>query len=208
MRSIRFLARTNVRENPLLSAKILRLMHISDTATATGEVAFSDNIEWHRIDDGWCARRFGGIDLFEFITGDNRISDFDMAIEFTLSWEKGYVNNPNDPGGETKYGISKRAYPHLDIKSLTLEQAKEIYRSDYWVVAGCHKMGRVEALVVFDVSVVSGVSHALELHRKTGGRPLLMLAEQLDFYAATKKFGTFGRGWVRRVSSLMRKVVE
>ena len=57
---------------------------------------------------------------------------FDKAFELVLRYEGGYVNDPDDPGGETKYGICKRQYPNLDIKNLTIEQAKEIYRRDYW----------------------------------------------------------------------------
>ena len=60
------------------------------------------------------------------------MSNFDRAFRFLIGEEGGYVNDPADPGGETKFGISKRAYPQLDIKSLTLDQAKAIYRRDYW----------------------------------------------------------------------------
>ena len=41
---------------------------------------------------------------------------FERAIDKTLAWEGGYVNDPKDPGGETKYGISKRAHPDVDTK--------------------------------------------------------------------------------------------
>lgn len=57
---------------------------------------------------------------------------FRRAVEVVLKHEGGYVNNPSDPGGETKYGISHRSYPNLDIKNLTKEQAIEIYRKDWW----------------------------------------------------------------------------
>lgn len=57
---------------------------------------------------------------------------FQKAISVVLAHEGGYVNNPNDPGGETRWGISKRSYPNLDIKNLTREQAIEIYRRDWW----------------------------------------------------------------------------
>lgn len=66
------------------------------------------------------------------------MSKFDIAVQFLVDKtdgfdaEGGYSNNPDDPGGETKYGISKRAHPELDIKNLTLEEAIDIYRSDYW----------------------------------------------------------------------------
>ena len=57
---------------------------------------------------------------------------FDEIIEHVLEKEGGYVNDPTDLGGETKYGITKRFYPDIDIKNLTKEQAKEIYKRDYW----------------------------------------------------------------------------
>ena len=58
--------------------------------------------------------------------------EFDDIIEKVLEHEGGYVDDPTDAGGETKYGISKRAYPNEDIKELTIERAKELYKRDYW----------------------------------------------------------------------------
>lgn len=57
---------------------------------------------------------------------------FDFAINKVLTWEGGYSNDPLDPGGETKFGISKRSYPRVDIKNLTRDQAIAIYRRDFW----------------------------------------------------------------------------
>jgi len=61
------------------------------------------------------------------------LHDFEEAVAAVLRDEGGYVNDPNDAGGETKYGISKRSYPSLDIADLTAEDAEEIYRRDWWV---------------------------------------------------------------------------
>lgn len=58
--------------------------------------------------------------------------NFNEAIEHVLKWEGGYVNHPSDPGGATKFGITKKRYPALDIKNLTLSKAKKIYKSDFW----------------------------------------------------------------------------
>ena len=60
------------------------------------------------------------------------MKNFNEIIEKVLEHEGGYVNDPKDLGGETKYGITKRFYPDIDIKNLTIEQAKEIYKKDYW----------------------------------------------------------------------------
>ena len=51
---------------------------------------------------------------------------FYEIIEGVIEKEGGYVNDPDDPGGETKYGISKKAFPKEDIKNLTIVRAKDI----------------------------------------------------------------------------------
>ena len=60
------------------------------------------------------------------------MSRFKNAIDVILAQEGGYVNDPDDPGGETQWGISKRSYPDINIKELSRAQAIEIYRRDYW----------------------------------------------------------------------------
>ena len=51
---------------------------------------------------------------------------FLLAIEEVLKNEGGYVNHPSDPGGATNFGITQRTYPRLNIRTLTVDQAKEI----------------------------------------------------------------------------------
>ena len=68
---------------------------------------------------------------------------FAKAIAFTLQREGGHVNDPDDPGGETNFGLSKRAYPYLDIAGLTLDQATHIYRRDYWDRPGLNRVAEV-----------------------------------------------------------------
>ena len=80
--------------------------------------------------------------------------EFTKAVEHLLKIEGGYVNDPNDAGGETKYGISKRQYPHLNIADLTHEAAIAIYFKDYWLAYSCHKLPTVLAIFLFD-SVVN-----------------------------------------------------
>lgn len=57
---------------------------------------------------------------------------FEKALAFTLQNEGELCSVEGDAGGLTKYGISKRSYPHLDIANLTKEKAAEIYRRDFW----------------------------------------------------------------------------
>ena len=88
---------------------------------------------------------------------------FDEIIEKVLEHEGGYVNDPTDLGGETKYGITKRFYPDVDIKNLTIKQAKEIYKNDYW------DKNRVESLpqelwhIFFDMCVNMGRRTAVKI---------------------------------------------
>lgn len=60
------------------------------------------------------------------------MSIFEIAAKWTMAAEGGYGNSSNDLGGETNFGISKRNYPHLDIKNLAVEKAILIYKSDFW----------------------------------------------------------------------------
>lgn len=123
--------------------------------------------------------------------------------------EGGYSADAQDPGGETKYGISKRAYPALDIRNLTLEQAKAIYKRDYWDRMGCDARKWGPALVLFDCAVNQGVAKATQLLGQvaTSSQPFIIAfqAERALHYASLPTFARFGRGWMRR---LLRTTVE
>ena len=87
--------------------------------------------------------------------------DFKTAVEKTLIFEGGYVDDPDDAGGETNFGISKRSYPDLDIKNLTVGQAKEIYYRDYWQPVRAESLRHQRlAESVFDFGVNSGKRRA------------------------------------------------
>lgn len=80
----------------------------------------------------------------------------DQALKWVILMEGGYVNDPDDYGGETKYGISKLHHPDVDIKNLTEEGAKEIYRQYYWNPLHCDDLKPVAALLLFDSAVNHG----------------------------------------------------
>lgn len=148
--------------------------------------------------------------------------NFEQAFETLLGHEGGYVNDRRDAGGETKFGISKRAYPNEDIAGLTIERAKELYLRDYWGPAGCDAVPEALKLQLFDMAVNSGVRASLKtvqvavgeiadgilgprtllaiqsmpaprLIARFNGARLLLLADLTDWPA-------FGRGWARRVA--------
>ena len=91
---------------------------------------------------------------------------FNSAFNLLMQNEGGYVFNANDKGGETKYGISKRAYPNEDIKNLTLERAQEIYKRDYWNRCKCDQLPDCLSIAVFDFAVNSGTNRAIKLLQK------------------------------------------
>lgn len=94
---------------------------------------------------------------------------FEKYIEKVLKHEGGYVFDKDDLGGETKYGITKRFYPNLDIKNLTVEQAKEIYYKDYWLKNFCDKLPENLQYVHFDTSINMGGSRAAKFLQKSIG---------------------------------------
>jgi len=94
-------------------------------------------------------------------------TNFKIAFKEIIGVEGGYVNNPNDKGGETKYGISKRAYPNLDIKNLTLKKAEEIYYNDYWLALKLDYVKDLKvSLELFDTGVNMGVKTASKMFQE------------------------------------------
>lgn len=81
---------------------------------------------------------------------------FDAAVATVLEHEGGYVDDPHDPGGETKFGISKRSYPKLDIAHLTEAQAAALYRTDWWDRYGYGRLPASVGAKVFDLAVNMG----------------------------------------------------
>lgn len=87
------------------------------------------------------------------------MANFNEAIKFVLRWEGGETT---DTGGFTKYGISQKAYPNLNISALTLDQARAIYRRDYWdKIQGDKIQDQGNALALLDYSVNAGPGRAV-----------------------------------------------
>lgn len=151
--------------------------------------------------------------------------NFDQAFGFVLTLEGGYVNDSQDPGGETKFGISKAAHPGEDIPALTLSRAKEIYRTRYWEPLNCDLLPSSIRLAVFDCAVNQGVGYAAKLLQRLVGttqdgaigpktlaavkdhpaRSLrrAFLTERLTDYAGKPHYSRFGRGWTARILSVL-----
>jgi lysozyme family protein len=148
---------------------------------------------------------------------------FDEAFAALIGNEGGLVDNPADPGGLTKYGVSKRAYPMEDIRNLTLDRAKQIYFRDYWTPAGCENVPEAIRFDLFDTAVNSGIRAAVKCLQTAAGCPidgvlgpqtLAAIAAldgarlsarfngaRLQFMASLATFSAFGRGWANRIAN-------
>jgi len=133
--------------------------------------------------------------------------DFDKALKFVLKWEGDYSNDPRDPGGETKYGISKRSYPELNISKLTLKQAKEIYYQNYWLKCGCDNLPYPFNIVVFDTAVNMGRSRAIKfMDPYNDWRDYLL--KRLYTYSKFRQAKLYFRGWANRVLDLYKFIKD
>ena len=101
---------------------------------------------------------------------------FDLALQFTLKWEGGYVDDPADPGGATRYGITEKvARRHGykgSMKALPLEVAERIYREDYWDAVKLDEVAETRplfAITIFDAAVNHGPLMAKKLAQKAAG---------------------------------------
>lgn len=94
---------------------------------------------------------------------------FRRALAFVLKWETVYdrkgnpvaENDPDDPGGLTKFGIDQRSHPHLNICNMTEDIAASIYHRDYWLPVRAHELPAAVGEVVFDIAVNSGKARAI-----------------------------------------------
>jgi lysozyme family protein len=151
---------------------------------------------------------------------------FDKAFNWIISAEGGYVNDPHDPGGETKYGISKRAYPFVDIPNLTLDQAKDIYQKTWDSIHGDELPYPLNTLV-FDCAVNQGRGAAVQALQRVLGVDVdgmvgpetvkaaqatqaTILVDYLTYrallYSALPGFKEYGKGWFNRLFRLSRSV--
>lgn len=147
---------------------------------------------------------------------------FDIAFDRLMGHEGGYVNNPADPGGETKWGISRRSYPNIDIKNLTREGAKTIYKRDFWDRIHAEEMFDGVAFQLLDFAINSGIETAVRKLQQAAGvaddghwgpvsraavakmtePDLIMrtLAARLRYMAKLKAWTDFSRGWANRIA--------
>lgn len=151
---------------------------------------------------------------------------FDQCFDKLIAHEGGYVSHEKDPGGETNFGISKRSYPQVDIKNLTRDAAKAIYKTDFWDRAQCDRLPPTLAYLLFDAAVNSGIGQAIRFLQRAIGTaddgvlgPLTLaavqrfdaeslcarfLGQRLDFMTRLSTFDYFGKGWSRRIADQLK----
>lgn len=156
--------------------------------------------------------------------------EFKQAVKYVIDDEGGYVNHPKDPGGETKYGISKRSYPGLDIKNLTVQDAERIYKDDFWDDAGTDRIPEHLRYQYFDMTVNHGAGNAIKILQAasevpvdgklgptTIGRSAAISNQDLaearaKFFARIVKSkpsqSAFIEGWIHRVFKVLKRTIK
>lgn len=137
------------------------------------------------------------------------------SIAFVLGQEGGLSTDPNDAGNYvngvfvgTKYGISASAHPGLDIVNLTIEQAQEIYRTQYWQASGANTMPWPMCLAHLDLAVNGGVGRAQQALDEAGPDFIRYMAWRIAWYTRLAQFDIYGRQWIRRCAELMQEATR
>lgn len=168
--------------------------------------------------------------------------NFEKAFERLIGHEGGYSTDRNDPGNwtggkvgkgifkGTKYGIAANTYPNLDIKNLTIEQAKAIYKKDWWDKLGADQLHPAIVFQLWDFAVNAGKSRAVKELQQAVAVPddgiigpktiaavkakevndvlLLLASERLSFYTSLKIWPTYGKGWANRVADNLKYAAQ
>lgn len=153
---------------------------------------------------------------------------FERALTVILRHEGGYVDHPADPGGATNLGITHRTLAawrgrpvtKQDVRTLTRQEAGEIYRAQYWAARGIQMLPPGVDLSVFDMAVNAGPARAVRMLQRVVGTeqdgqigPATLRAvreigaaavidayadARLAYYRSLRHWPSFGRGWTRR----------
>lgn len=168
--------------------------------------------------------------------------NFEKAFERLIGHEGGYSTDRNDPGNwtggkvgsgilkGTKYGIAANTYPNLDIKNLTIDQAKAIYKKDWWDKLGADQLHPAIVFQLWDFAVNAGKSRAIKELQQAVGVPddgiigpktiaavkskdvndvlLLLTSERLRFYTSLSTWVTYGKGWTIRVAENLKYAAQ
>ena len=155
--------------------------------------------------------------------------NFQECLDLVLKAEGGWVNNPNDPGGETNLGVTKRVWeewvghPVATMKNLTEADVAPLYEQKYWRPCYGEVLPRGLDFVVFSMGVNAGPGRSVKLLQSAIGcipdgiigpktRELILASNSAtliakfsearrDYYRSLKTFPIFGKGWLSRVTT-------
>jgi lysozyme family protein len=164
--------------------------------------------------------------------------NFEKSLALVLKSEGGYVNHPSDQGGRTMLGVTQRVWEEWvghpvgeqEMRALTPEKVAPMYKDRYWDKIHGDDLPSGVDLAVFDCCVNSGPGRAARLLQKVlgvaqdgaiGAQTLLKAtnidsskliadynAERLAFLMALPTWGTFGKGWGRRVAEVTEQATH
>lgn len=156
------------------------------------------------------------------------MTPFERTMIFILGHEGGLSDDAEDKGGLTKFGISQKSYPDVDIRKLTQADALDIYRRDFWARCQCDHLPEPIAVIVMDCAVNQGASTAIRLLQKSlgvnadgvvGSQTIAavqrafgdkagqyklvteLVARRMFQYGSHPQFARYGLGWSRRLSA-------
>jgi hypothetical protein len=145
------------------------------------------------------------------------------ALKFTLNWEGGYSDDPDDAGGATNMGITQGTYnawlgshskPHKAVRYIAREEVETIYFERYWFPS---KAGQFEwplSLAIFDTAVNFGLTRAKEFLKGNRGKPVerarviveRRIAWRHSRVASKPSQSKFLKGWLRRDNALLAEI--
>ena len=164
--------------------------------------------------------------------------NFDKCLKMLLSHEGGFVNHPEDPGGITNLGVTKKVYDEWigresteqEMRDLTPDDVAPIYKKNYWDRIKGDSLPSGLDWACFDWCVNSGSGRPAKAVQRAvgatqdgaiGPQTLGLIMEKdpeeiinyvygvrQDFYKSLKTFETFGRGWTRRNKETLHQALE
>ena len=156
--------------------------------------------------------------------------NFKRALAFTLQWEGGKVDDPDDRGGRTNRGVTQRTYdawrksvgrPKRDVFLIEGDEVHAIYFERYWKAAHCDQDGALTSVVMFDIAVNHGVGRIRQWMKVVNALPHDLRDTDIEFaralidirvnfyYAIVKRNPTqrkFLKGWLNRARALKKEV--
>lgn len=163
--------------------------------------------------------------------------NFDNALKLVLVHEGGWSDHPRDPGGATMKGITLAVFQRHygtnktkdDLRNISDEQLKAIYRTDYWNKCLCDEIALGLDYAVFDAAVNSGPGRSAKWLQAAVGAPqdgaigpvtLTNAAgkntidvinsacdRRLSFLRSLGTWSDFDKGWGRRVENVRASAI-